>query len=256
MRHQLSIFKKAAECRLAALILAAQTKTTTGRMQNPFVQLRKYRPDLNDPSENRATETLVACLVFSEQFRSSFLQFLFNGKLPSDSMNAATSEVSTQQMTTSGQRVDLLIEQEGEWGIIVEVKVRAPEDGAQIRGYRDWLDEDKRRNNYVFHLVKSPDRSFKITNYGGEGTRTWKELYDYLLRSRQVGPETTDANLIQHFCGYLEVEGIVSTWRPAEILEYGKGVVARRALNNLFEQVVDELYRRVLRHCEIVSQFC
>src|SRR6266478_1423611 len=112
-------------------------------MQNPFVRLRKYTPDVSDPSENRATETLAACLVFSEQFRRMFLRFLFNAKPPCDSMNAAACEVSTQHTTTRGQRVDLLMEQESEWCLVVEVKVRAGEDGAQIKEYRDWLDETK-----------------------------------------------------------------------------------------------------------------
>jgi hypothetical protein len=43
-------------------------------MQNPFVRLRKYIPNVADPLENRATETLAACLVFSEQARRDFLQ--------------------------------------------------------------------------------------------------------------------------------------------------------------------------------------
>src|SRR2546425_2847233 len=128
MRHQLSIFGKHRSVDKPNRILAAQANRPTGRVQNPFIQLRKYTPDVSDPSENRATETLAACLVFSEYFRRSFLQFLFSGNLPCNSMNAANCDVFTQRITTSGQKVDLLMEQQGDWGIVVEVKVRAPED--------------------------------------------------------------------------------------------------------------------------------
>ena len=34
-------------------------------MSNPFVNLRKFVPDLADPKENHATESLAACLKFS-----------------------------------------------------------------------------------------------------------------------------------------------------------------------------------------------
>lgn len=208
-------------------------------MQNPFVRLRKYRCDRIDPfeDENRATETLAACLVFSQQFRSEFLRFLFQGKPRCESMIVGDCEIFTQLNTTLGQRVDLFLEREGEWAIVVEVKVKAPEDGQQIKQYTQWLDEIPERKNYVFHLVKTHDRNFKIKDHGGEATRTWKELYDDLSRAKRDETGTTDASIAEHFCNYLEVEGIVSTWEPTQILAYGKGLVARRALQNLFEQV-------------------
>ena len=112
-------------------------------MQNPFVRLRKYRCDVIDPfvDENRTTETLAACLVFSEPFRQRFIEFLFDGKLPFDSINTAAVEVSTQRTTTKGQRVDLLLEQGNEWAVVVEAKVKDEERGQQIKEYREWLDE-------------------------------------------------------------------------------------------------------------------
>ncbi|MBI5383456.1 MAG: PD-(D/E)XK nuclease family protein [Verrucomicrobia bacterium] len=210
-------------------------------MQNPFVQLRKYQQGLSDPQENRATETLAACLVFSAEARREFLIFLFGGKRRFEIGDMAAYVVSTQQQTADGSWVDLLIEKDGEENIVVEVKVKDEERGDQIQKYRDWLEKTKKGNHYVFNLVKQHEPAFDIKKHGGEQHHTWRELYDHLSRVKKQELETTDASLIEHFCNYLEVEGIVSTWKPNEILAYGPGLVARRAIVNLFEQVARRL---------------
>jgi hypothetical protein len=208
-------------------------------MQNPFIQLRKYPEGLSNPKENRATETLAACLVFSLEVRREFLNFLFDGERRFENKDMLDYAVSTQQQTADGDWVDLLIEKEGEESIVVEVKVEDGEDGEQIESYVKWLKSTKKgTHQYVFHLVKKHNPAFNITVYGGKKHHIWEELYGYFKKQYF---EPTDASLIEHFCNYLEVEGIVSTWNPKDILPYGPGLVANRALRNLFEQVEKRL---------------
>ena len=76
-------------------------------MQNPFVRFKRYRRDATHPLENHATETLAACLVFSENIRREFIQFLFDGKMPFTDW--PRFEVVTQQQTPYGI-VDLFLE--------------------------------------------------------------------------------------------------------------------------------------------------
>ena len=45
-------------------------------------------------------------------------------------------EPLTQQPTAEGKWVDIIMECGSEWAVVVEVKVRQPEDGEQIRGYK------------------------------------------------------------------------------------------------------------------------
>src|SRR6267378_5580676 len=135
-------------------------------MQNPFLRLGKYQADLSDPQENRATETLAACLVFSEKLRREFLNFLFAKSSPFDATDAAAYDVSTQQPTGDGNWVDLLIEKEGEVSIVVEVKVKDKERGDQIQKYWEWLHRTRKGNHhYVFNLVKTHDPLFDIKKY-------------------------------------------------------------------------------------------
>ena len=212
-------------------------------MQNPFIRLKKYEKDVCDPQENRTTETLAACLVFSVEMRREFLNFLFPERPDFTIADAEAYEVSTQQQTTDGSWVDLFIERENEESVVVEVKVKAKEYGPQIKKYVGWLNDEKKNNRrFVFHLVKGyHDLAFDITKYGGDKHYTWKKLYDHFSKIKKTELESTDANLIEHFCNYLEVEGIVSTWEPKTILDYRTGVAARRALRNLFEQVENRL---------------
>ncbi len=209
-------------------------------MQNPFIQLKKYEGGLCEAKENRATERLAACLILSVEIRREFLNFLFKGERCFDTINALAYEVSTQQRTTDGDWVDLLIEKENEESIVVEVKVGCCEDSDQIRKYVKWLKTTKGKY-YVFHLVQIHDPTFKITDYGGHGHHRWEELHKYLSRSKKPNPETTDERIAEQFCDYLELEGIVSPWNPKQILDYRPGLAASRALQGLFKQVDQRL---------------
>jgi hypothetical protein len=206
-------------------------------MQNPFIQLSKYRAAGNDPQENRATEALAACLVLSEEMRREFLLFLFGETLPPFIQDVSNCEVSTQQQTSKGQWVDLLIEQEGEWSLVVEVKVKASEDGLQVESYLKWLRETRAGIPHVFTLVKNHDPTFKVPHCAGH--HTWKKLYGRLSKAKNLS--ATDARIAEHFCNYLELEGIVSTWEPNQILGYNDGIKAKRALDSLFQQVATKL---------------
>ncbi len=216
-------------------------------MQNPFVRLKHYHRDITDPLENHATETLAACLSFSENIRREFIQFLFDDKTPFTDW--PSFEVFTQQQTPYGT-VDLLLVAPEALNIVVEVKVKAPEDGSQIRQYREWLEDTKKGRNFVFSLVRTPDPAFKIQKFGGDGRVTWRQLYDRLHekyvavsgKRSLLGP--TEETILEYLLDYMEAERIVSNWTPQQILDYGPGVVARKALATLFEQVKEQLMAR------------
>jgi hypothetical protein len=207
-------------------------------MQNPFARLTKYR---QEDQENRTTECLAACLVFSEAMRREFLRFLFGENLsaPFDAVDAASFSVSTQEQTANGLWVDLLIEKEGEWSIVIEVKVKAPEKGEQIKAYWEWLNQTRQGSYHVFSLVKKHDPNFDIKAHNGTKHYTWRQLYDQLSKGKEI--PTTDATVMGYFCEYLELEGIVNTWHPSQILDFGRGVVASKAVVSLFRQVVTRL---------------
>jgi hypothetical protein len=211
-------------------------------MQNRFIQLTKYKIHLSDPQENRATEALAACLTFSPTLKREFLHFLFPERRSFDAPEGAEYEISTQQPTADGGWVDLLLEKHGAEAIVVEVKVRAGEDEAQIRKYRNWLEQEKKgMDHYVFNLVKYHDPNFHIQKCGGERTCEWKYLYEHFSRVAEREAGTAEASLIRHFCSFLEMEEIVITWNPQEIEFYSRGVAAKHALSNLFEQVANRL---------------
>ena len=212
-------------------------------MQNPFLRLKHYRTDqsLTDSKENHATEVLAACLVLSENLRADFLDFLFRGVRAVDRSQALALEVRTQEMIEGGQWVDLVIEEEAGLIVALEVKVGAPELAKQIRDYRKWLDQHTGRETHLFSLVKSPDPSFHIKQHGGHGRRTWKDLYDTFSANKKRYADTLDANLIEHFCNYLEAEQIVSTWNPSQIPHFGVGVTASNALHSAFQQLETKL---------------
>jgi hypothetical protein len=46
-----------------------------------------------------------------------------------------------------------------------------------------------------------------------------------------------ETNLIENFCKYLESEGIVSTYETKDLLCYGAGMKARKAITTIFDQV-------------------
>jgi hypothetical protein len=212
-------------------------------MQNPFVKLKHYRPDVTHPTENHATEVLAACLVLSDNLRRGFINFLLSkqdARLDAEELDSFT--ISTQVPIAGYGTVDLLIESQEKYTVVVEVKVSAHEDGEQIRKYRRWLQETRTGKRLIFSLVQTPNRAFKIREFGGDGRRTWHELYTFLLREfKKTLNETAEINLLEKLCNYLEVERIVSTWQPKQIVDYGKGVRARTALRTLFEQVEERL---------------
>ena len=148
--------------------------------------------------------------------------------------------MATQQQLGAYGIVDLLFEVSGIRNIVVEVKVDAKEDGAQIRKYREWLDKTKSGEKYVFSLVKR-EGEFDITSFGGDARRTWRDLYKWFRNCKKELVEASEVKVLEHFCNYLEVERIVSTWQPKQIVDYGKGVLARKALRTLFEQVEEKL---------------
>ena len=209
-------------------------------MQNAFVHLQKYVPKENDPQENRTTEALAACLIFSVPLRQLFLEFLFDGEAPGD--GSTSFDIQTQVPTDDKNWIDLLIEQPGILNIAVEVKVKQGEDGAQIRKYSKWLQTTKKGKSCVFNLVKHHERLFDITKYGGSRHHTWRDWYDKLTNFRNQNPETTDGKLAEQLCGYLETEGIVSTWRPVDMFPYLEGVKARDAVEKLFGQLTEKFH--------------
>lgn len=208
-------------------------------MQNPFLRLKHYAP----PSENHATEVLAACLVLSDNLRRGFIKFLFSEGVPFDAEELDSFTISTQAPIAGYGTVDLLIEIPEKYTVVVEVKVSAPEYGEQIRKYRRWLEETRTgKKHFIFSLVQTPKQAFKIREFRGDGRRTWHELYTFLSGEfKKTLTETTEINLVEKLCNYLEVEKIVINWDPKEIQAYGKGVLARKALQILFEQVAEEL---------------
>ncbi len=217
-------------------------------MQNPFVRFKRYRHDGSaDPRENHATETLAACLLLSARFKRLFVEFLFDGNVPFALDEIEDSAVETQRQTDGNGTMDLLIEQPSEWCIVVEVKVAAPEDERhrrQIASYRSWLERTiKGEKKFVFSLVRNADPAFDLTKHR---RKKWSDLYALLKKqngnaSRTEYSQNTDEKLIQQFLNYLEVENIVSTWNPKQILDFGKGVKATRALSLLFQRVEEQL---------------
>jgi hypothetical protein len=91
-------------------------------------------------------------------------------------------------------------------------------------------------------LVQTPNPDFKIRDFGGDRRRTWHELYTFLSGEfKKTLTETTEINLVEKLCNYLEVEKIVMNWSPKEIPPYGQGFRAKKAVQTLFEQVDDKL---------------
>lgn len=209
-------------------------------MQNPFLRLKRYRRSAIDPRENHATEILGACLALSDNLKREFVVFLFDNNPPFEPAEAEAFEVGTQQQLGGYGTVDLLLESAGIRNIVVEVKVDAKEDGNQIKKYRQWLDDTKKGENYVFSLVKR-EGEFDIKSFGGYGRRTWRKLYEWFSSRKKEFVEASEIKILEQFCNYLEVERIVSIWQPKQIADYGKGVIARKALRTLFEQVGEKL---------------
>src|SRR5260221_13041492 len=116
-------------------------------MNNPFSRLKHFvrTEDGNDSQENHATECLAACLVFSPKIRSAFVQVLCGEEVKIKVADESKIEVITQQ-TIEGGYMDLILEQQGAFTVVLEVKVKAPENCQhhrnQLTAYRKWLDSN------------------------------------------------------------------------------------------------------------------
>jgi len=205
---------------------------------NPFLRLKHYLVSDIDPQENHATECLAACLVFSSKVRNRFIQFFLG-----DQFELSGSVDIITQLPIKGGYIDLVALQTGKFVLAVEVKVRAPENSnhhrQQLQDYRNWLNEQNGPNKYLFTLVRNEDSSFRPEEYGAHGRRTWWGLYRCLQTIRD-GSEVESA-LLESLCGYLESEAIVSTYEINDLLSYGPGVKARKAVTGIFNQIASRL---------------
>jgi hypothetical protein len=209
-------------------------------MSNPFVNLRKFVPDLADPKENHATESLAACLTFSPVLKAEFLRFLFGDtRLPVDATLADEIVVETQINIGKFGIIDLYLSVPDTLHIVIEVKVMATEDSTQLRDYHNWL-KTQSGERFLFSLVGFPDRQFQFNQYGVLHRRTWGELYRFFLKLLPT-VNATDKNIIELFNEYLEVQEIVITWKPSELTGLAKGIRARNALSSLFKLLSDRL---------------
>ena len=213
-------------------------------MHNPFTRLKHYKPDKNHPKENHATECLAACLHFSSALKQSFVSFLFEG-MQEKPPAAELLEVLTQQVAGDYGIPDIVLqseENEDRCCIAVEVKVEDQLTEKQASKYSRWLLKEKQGQRYLFSLEKEQHRSFEIQTAAIPGRRRkWRELYDWFRAREKEYEGTTEAILIASFCAYLEDEGIVSTWKPSHILDYGPGLRAKDALGHCFARVADAL---------------
>lgn len=211
-------------------------------MQSPFTRLKRYRPDVVDQRENHATECLAACLQFSVDLREIFLNFLFD-RVAVKPPSAASLEVQTQQFVGEFGVPDLVLSEEGHSRIVVEVKVGAQLRVEQAKKYGRWLSEHSQPRQYLFSLEQEPRHVFSISEVSKiPGARTrWRDLYRVFRVSEKTFAGTTEGNLIAAMCGYLEDEGIVSTWSPSQILALGPAIQAKAALGHCFARVEDRL---------------
>ncbi len=210
-------------------------------MQSPFTRLKRYRAEEVDQKENHATECLAACLQLSVELREIFLEFLFEG-LAANRPPATALEVQTQQFVGEFGIPDLVLSEEGRSRIVVEVKVGAQLRPDQAKKYGRWLSEHAQPQQFLFSLEREPRHEFSISEVSKiQGARRrWRDLYRE-FRGREKGfAGTTEGNLIAALCGYLEDEGIVSTWNPSQILALGPAIQAKAALGHCFARVEDQ----------------
>jgi hypothetical protein len=208
-------------------------------MNNPFLRLKHFTADENDPQENHATECLAACLVFSTRIRRAFVDFLL-GEQVHPQIDASRVEADTQEHIDGGY-MDLLLVQPGRFIAVVEVKVKSPEDCAhhreQLEKYRKWLDDQSEPDKYLFTLVRNPNKAFDPGQYGAK-RRCWRDLYKHFQPMlRQSDLSDVETSLIRNLCEYLESEGIVSTYEAKDLLSYEGGLRAQRAIAGIFNQL-------------------
>jgi hypothetical protein len=91
-------------------------------------------------------------------------------------------------------------------------------------------------------LVRNPDKNFCPEQYGANGRRCWRDLYNHFQTiSRGNNLSDVEVSLITNFCNYLESEGIVSTYEPKDLLNYAVGIKARKAVTGILYQVGSRL---------------
>lgn len=214
-------------------------------MQNPFQCLKRFRPVEKNPLEDHATESLAACLVFSENYRAKFLEFLFGGKsqIPAALSAAGQVQVLTQHVIECG-RLDLLLQAGNDFGVVVEVKVGAGQEASQLHKYEDWLQRtfgrdprDGRNRWKLFMLVRKNDPNFD----GGVATIfTWDKLHEFTqgIAANEVDG-STDRLMLEALCEYLSLEGVVVNADYTRLVDYGKQGAAEKALGALFTATKD-----------------
>lgn len=209
-------------------------------VQNPFQCLKRFRPIEKDPLEDHATESLAACLVFSENYRAKFLEFLFGGKslIPAALSAVIQVEVLTQHVIECG-RLDLLLQVGTNFGVVVEVKVGADQKKSQLHKHEDWLQRtfgrdprDSRDRWKLFMLVRKYDPNFECD---AAIIYTWDKLHEFtqaIVVNESDG--STDKLMLGAFCEFLSREGVVMNADYTKLVEYGKGWTAEKALDALF----------------------
>ncbi len=212
---------------------------------NPFWRLKHYLPDKIDPQENHATECLAACLVFSARIRTAFIRFLLgddNSEVYSSGTEVITQLSIESDNGSTGGYIDLVLQNDTKFVIAVEVKVKAREDGEQIRKYSEWLDKQHTDETYLFTLVRNADKAFQPEQYGANGRRTWRALHKYFQEVlKEDDLSEVEQSLITNFCDYLESEAIVSTYQTKDLLSYAVGLKAREAVTGIFSQIASRL---------------
>lgn len=203
-------------------------------MQNPFQCLKRFRPVEKNPLEDHATESLAACLVFSQNYLAKFLVFLFREEklIPLALRDISQVQVITQHVVECG-RLDLLLQAGSDFGVVVEVKVGAAQDASQLKKYEDWLQRTFGPERWkLFMLVRNRAQGFD----GGNATiYTWDELHTFTqgIAARE-SDGSTDGLMLGAFCKYLSLEGVAMNADYTKLVDYGKGWAAERALEALF----------------------
>jgi hypothetical protein len=210
-------------------------------MNNPFSRLKHHGVRENNPQENHATESLAACLVFSESLRRIFIQFLFREQPDSMPDDLSGVEIETQQWEQGVGYFDLVLKRPNVFTIIVEVKVEAAEDDGQLKKYRSWLDKQAGRTR-LFTLVKNFNTDFNPKDFGADGRHTWRELHGCFQKAlKNDGLSDVEISLIENFSDYLESEGIVSTYKTKDMQCYSAGLNAQKAVASILGQVGGKL---------------
>jgi hypothetical protein len=219
----------------------------TRHMQNSFWRLKHYRlasDEAADAKENHATECLAACLRFSPVIRREFIQFLFQDHPIWRLINSHLQKVSisTQQRIDNRYFLDIVLQKEGHFTIVVEVKIGSLEDAAQLKRYTNWLKgQTQQPKRHLFSLVQHHNPQFNPKDHGADAHRTWLDLYRRLNTLLQKPLSATDSTLITQLCGYLENEGIVMPYKIKDLKNFKLAINAAEAISAVFQHVKQTL---------------